>query len=130
MTSAVGNVNRGVHNAVVQLVASFLDDAGLSAAPRPYVAPSAKLSDALAAEWAHGVDGDVRGLDGIYVNVTTRQAFRPWDDLDRARTGADIMHRPVGLFIQWRSGRPVGDALVVLSLTDFAKLIGGTPPTP
>ncbi|WP_154096516.1 hypothetical protein [Microbacterium testaceum] len=128
--TATGNVSRALHSGVVQLVSSFLHDAGLPAAPRPYVAPSAKLSDALAAEWAHGVDGDVRGLDGIYANVTTRQSFRPWDDLDRARTGAHIMGRPVGLFIQWRSGRSVDDSIVVLSLTDFAKLIGGTPPAP
>lgn len=127
MSAAVGNVNRAMHRGVVQLVSTFLDDAGLPATAKPFVARGSKISDALAVDLENGPDGDVRGLDGIYMNVTSRQDFRPWDDLDRARVGADITGRPVGLFCQWRSGRSVGDSIVVLSLADFAKLIGGKP---
>ncbi|WP_307486764.1 hypothetical protein [Microbacterium trichothecenolyticum] len=123
MSAAIGNVNRAMHRGVVQLVSTFLEDAGLPATPKPFLARGSKISDALAAGLENGLDGDVRGLDGIYVNVTSRQDFRPWDDLDRARVGADITGKPVAAFCQWRSGRSVGDSLVVLSLTDFAKLL-------
>lgn len=128
--TATGNVSRALHSGVTQLVASYLSDSGLPAAPRPYVAPRAKLSEALAAEWEHDHDGDVRGVADMFVNVTSRQSFRPWEDLDRARVGADIAGRKCAAFVQWRSGRSVGDSIVVLSLADFAKLIGGTPPPP
>lgn len=129
MSAAVGNTNRALHHGVAQLVSTFLADAGLPAVPRPYAAPRAKLSEALSDEWEHGAGGDVRGLDGLYVNCTSRQDFRPWVDLDRARVGADITGKPVAAFVQWRSGRPVGESLVVLSLADFSKLVGGSPPT-
>lgn len=129
MTAATGNTSRALHHGVAQLVASFLSDSGLPAHPKPYVPRSARISDGIAADLVNGPDGDVRGLDGLYMNVTSRQSFRPWEDLDRARVGADITGRPVGLFCQWRSGRSVGDSIVVLSLADFAKLVGGTPPT-
>lgn len=126
--TAAGNASRAMHHGVSQLVAAYLADAGFPATAKPYVPRGPKISDALAADLENGPDGDVRGIDGVYMNVTSRQDFRPWDDLDRARVGADITGRPVGLFCQWRSGRPVGDALVVMSLADFSKLIGGTPP--
>ncbi len=128
--AAVGNVNRGVHNAVVQLVSAHLADSGLPAFPRPYVDPRAKLSDALAADLEHAHDGDVRGLDDLWIGVTARQSFRPWEDLDRARVGADITGRKLAAFVQWRAARRVGDALVVMSLDDLARLLGGDPPTP
>ncbi len=130
MMTATGNVNRALHNGVTQLVASFLTDAGLPAESKPYVPRSARISDAIGADLENGPDGDVRGIDGLYLNVTSRQDFKPWIDLDRARVGADITGKPVAAFCQWRSGRPVCDALVVLSLADFAQLVGGSPPTP
>lgn len=129
MMDVVGNVNRGVHHAVAQLVASYLADAGLGTTPKPYVPRGSKISDTIAANLENGVDSDVRGLADVFVNVTSRQDFKPWIDLDRARIGADLTGKPLAAFCQWRSGRPVGDALVVLSLADFAQLVGGSPPT-
>lgn len=128
--TAVGNTNRGTHAAVTTLVASFLEDVGVPAHAKPYVPRSSRISDAIAADLENGPDGDVRGIDGLFLNVTSRQDFRPWIDLDSARTGADITGKPLAAFVQWRSGRAVGDSIVVLSLTDFAQLISGSPPTP
>lgn len=127
MTAATGNTSRALHHGVAQLASAFLADAGLPATPKPYVPRSARISDGITADLENGADGDVRGIADLYLNVTARQSFRPWEDLDRARVGADITGRKLAAFCQWRSGRPVGDALVVMSLSDFAQLIGGKP---
>jgi hypothetical protein len=119
--TATGNVSRATHRAVVELATGYLQQSGLAVLARPY---SERISDAIAAP----IDGDVRGLENVFVNVTSRLTHRLDLDLAAARMGADIARKDVGLFIQWRQARSVGDAYAVMSLRDLAKLLGGTPP--
>lgn len=128
MTAATGNVNRALHGAVSTIVAGYFADSGLDATARPHMPRGSRPSGVLAAEFEHGAEGDVRGVDDVWIGVTSRQAFKPADDLDRARTGADVTGRTTAVAIQWRSGRPAADAYALLSLRDLVRLLGGTPP--
>lgn len=120
--TATGNVSRATHSAVVDLATTFLSQSGFEVTPRPY---HERISDTLA---DGPIDGDVRGLPGLYMNVTSRLTHRLDRDLDRARIGADLARQPVACFVQWRGDRSVGDAYAVMSLRDLARLLGGTPP--
>lgn len=124
MTAATGNVSRATHAAVTDLVTGFLDQAGFDVRSRPY---HERISDTLA---DGGTDGDVRGLQDVFLNVTSRLTHRLDLDLDRARVGATVNGRAVGAFIQWRASRGIGDAYVVMDLRSFSRLLGGTPPPP
>ncbi|MCI9856775.1 hypothetical protein [Microbacterium proteolyticum] len=124
MTAATGNVSRATHAAVTDLVTGFLGQAGFDVRSRPY---HERISDTLA---DGGIDGDVRGLQDVFLNVTSRLTHRLDLDLDRARVGADVSGKRVACFVQWRASRPVAESYAVLSLRDLARLMGGTPPPP
>lgn len=123
--SAYQNQNRATHAAIVELAASYLAQCGLPAEPRKY---HEKISDTLADP--HALAGDVRGVPGVFVKVSTRRTAAPWAALSDAQTGAQLTGVPVGAAVSWRSDRPIEQAYVTLSLRDFAVLVGGDPPPP
>lgn len=117
--SAVGYPNRAMHDAVARAVASFLADEGLPEAhPRPYIPRT--MSEALGED---AIDGDVRGVPGAWIGVTSRLKYRPTEELGRARTGASLLGRDVAVAVQWVGGRDIADALCTVSLSDLAKLL-------
>lgn len=121
--SAVGFPNRAMHDAVARAVAGFLQDAGLpEARPRPYQPRT--MSEALGED---AIDGDVRGIPGVWMGVTSRLKYRPTEELNRARTGASLLGRDVGIAVQWKGGAPIGDALCTIALSDLAKLLSPPP---
>lgn len=128
----VGNASRGIHHQVTTMVAHFLADSGLPVEPRPYKATHGmKLSEALAVDFDDDLGGDLRGLHDVYGIVSSRgDRYRLSTDLARARVGADVAGKGTAVVVQWRGGQSVGEAFAVLSLRDFARLLGGTPPTP
>jgi hypothetical protein len=121
--TATGNVSRATHHAVVDLATNYLSQSGFDVTPRPY---HERISDTLA---DGPIDGDVRGLEGVFMNVSSRLTLKLHTDLDRARMGADIAGKPVACIVQWRGDRSVADAYAVMSLRDLARLLGGTPPS-
>lgn len=123
--TAYGNANRATHAAVVELASAFLSSCGLPTEPRRY---HERLSDALADP--HALAGDVRGVPGVFVKVSTRRTAAPWAALSDAQTGAQLTGVPVGAAVSWRSDRAIEQAYVTLSLRDFAVLVGGSPPAP
>lgn len=125
MTTAVGNQSRAIHRAVTDLVTTYLDQSGFEGvSARPY---HRRISDALTADLTAG---DVRGLEGVHMLVTSRQTHRLDVDLDRARVGADVSGQAIACVIQWRGDRSVDQSFAVLSLRDLARLMGGSPPPP
>ncbi|MFF0909737.1 hypothetical protein ACFWZW_03490 [Microbacterium enclense] len=125
MPAASGNASRAMHFAVTDLAATWLRSAGFEdAAPRPY---HAKISDAL----DEGVLGpDVRGISGVHLRVSTRGSFRLGGDLDDARRAAALSNRgEVAALLQLRrGGSAIAESFVLVTLEDFARLLGGTPP--
>lgn len=123
--SAHQNQNRATHAAVVELASAYLAGCGLPTEARKY---HERISDALADP--HALAGDVRGVPGVFVKVSTRRTAAPWAALADAQTGAQLTGVPVGAAVSWRSDRPVSEAYVTMSLAAFAVLVGGDPPTP
>lgn len=114
-----------MHHAVTDLAATWLRSAGFEdASPRPY---HSKISDAL----GEGVLGpDIRGIEGVHLRVSTRGSFRLGGDLDDARRAAALSSESdVAALLQLRrGGSAINEAFVVVALSDFARLLGGTPP--
>ena len=119
MMSATGYPNRAMHDAVARAVAGYLADAGLDGAhPRPWLPRT--MSEALGED---AIDGDVRGIPGAWIGVTSRLKYRPTEELNRARTGASLLGRDFAIAVQWKGGAPVADALCTIALSDLAKLL-------
>lgn len=120
--TATGYPNRAMHDAVARAVAGYLADEGLPEAhPRPYVPRT--MSEALGED---AFDGDVRGIPGAWVGVTSRLRYRPTEELNRARMGASLLGRDLAIAIQWKGGAPIADALCTIALSDLAKLLRST----
>lgn len=122
MAGAYQNQNRAIHASIVELVAAFLAQRGLPAVPRKY---HERLSDSLADP--HALAGDVRGVPGVFVKVSTRRTAAPWAALGDAQTGAQLTGASVGAAVSWRSDRPVEESYVTMSLADFSLLVGSSP---
>jgi len=122
--TAYANQNRAIHASIVELVAAFLAQRGIPAVPRKY---HEKVSDTLADP--HALAGDVRGVPGVFLKVSTRRTAAPWAALSDAQTGAQLTGASLGAAVSWRSDRPIEEAYVTLSLHDFAQLVGGSSRT-
>lgn len=120
MSGPIGNRNVSVHHVVRELVSRYLETRGFATTARPR---QAKISSALDG----GVRPDVSGVEGVFLDVTSRGTYRLSLDLDAARSGADVTGDRVAAFVQHRAGRPISDAFVVMSLADFATLATPTP---
>lgn len=72
---------------------------------------------------------DVAGVPGVYMAVSARRAHRLSVDLDAARREADAAGYPVAALVQTRE-RSVGEAFVILTLSDFVKLARTAMPVP
>lgn len=123
MTTPTGNQSRKLHQAMRELVAAFLSGEGFDAVASPV---HTKISTAIDA----GLQPDVVGLEGIWLDVSARGAHRLSVDLDSARATASMAGYGVTALIQHRSARGVDEAFAVLTLGDLAKLARAAAPAP
>lgn len=112
---AHGNRNRSAHRAVVDLVQLALDARGISSTTKR---EPKTLSDSLGDD---ALDPDL-ALDGVDLKVTSRLTHRLSEDLESAQRTAVIRGTAMGALVQWRGDRPIDQAFVIVSLSDFATL--------
>jgi hypothetical protein len=115
MTGPAGNRNVALHQAVRELVSSYLETRGFDTTAKPH---ETTISESL----GKGVEPDVLGLPGVFLDVTSRGTYRLSVDMDSARAGADVTGHRVAAFVQHRAGRPIEESFVILELRDFATL--------
>ncbi|MET2012359.1 hypothetical protein ABXJ56_12450 [Microbacterium chocolatum] len=77
-----------------------------------------RISDAL----GDGILPDVDGIPNVWIETSSRISYRFGEDLDQARRLADDGGRKYAALVQHRSGRPLGDSFVVMSLEDWSAL--------
>lgn len=123
MGRPAGRDSRKLHQALRELTAHYLTGEGIEAVAKPAFS---KISESIDLAGTP----DVAGLDGVWIDVAIRGAYRLSTDLDQARLDATAAGYPVAALVAQRTGREISEAYVVTTLEDFSRLARAAAPIP
>lgn len=121
MGKPTGRDSRKLHQALRELTAAYLATEGIDAVAKPAFNKVSESIDLVGMP-------DVSGLDGVWIDVAVRGAYRLSVDLDQARQDATSAGYPVAALVAQRTGREISQAYCVLTLSDFARLARAAQP--